>query len=117
MLRYLAFALCALAAPAFASITSESEDNDRESRADGPVSPGIAVTGSLSSRRDIDWLTELQNLAAAIGGSDKLHFTSFEANVASRTALAVVNASGRARSREDVQALYDRIFFGEEGGA
>ena len=56
MSRLHALVLCAFAAPAFASITSESESNDRESRADGPVSPGISVSGSLSTRRDVDWL-------------------------------------------------------------
>jgi cyanophycinase len=56
MSRLHALVLCALCAPASASITNESESNDRESRADGPVAPGIVVSGSLSTRRDIDWL-------------------------------------------------------------
>jgi cyanophycinase len=56
MSRLHALLLCAFVAPAFANITRESEDNDRESRADGPVAAGITVSGSLSTRRDIDWL-------------------------------------------------------------
>jgi cyanophycinase len=43
------------AAPAFAQIASESENNDRESAADGPIGSGVRVSGSLSSTRDIDW--------------------------------------------------------------
>lgn len=56
MPRLHALLLCAFVAPAFANITRESEDNDRESRADGPVAAGITVSGSLSTRRDVDWL-------------------------------------------------------------
>ena len=56
MPRLHALLLCALVAPAFASITRETEDNDRESRADGPVAAGITVSGGLSTRRDVDWL-------------------------------------------------------------
>jgi cyanophycinase len=56
MSRLHALLLCAFVAPAFASITRETEDNDRESRADGPVAAGITVSGSLSTRRDVDWL-------------------------------------------------------------
>jgi cyanophycinase len=56
MPRLHALLLCAFVAPAFASITRETEDNDRESRADGPVAAGITVSGSLSTRRDVDWL-------------------------------------------------------------
>lgn len=51
-----AAALCgALLAPAWASITTESEDNNTEGRADGPIASGVPVAGSLSTRRDVDW--------------------------------------------------------------
>jgi cyanophycinase len=43
------------AAAASAQITAESETNDRESQADGPVGAGVRVSGSLSSTSDIDW--------------------------------------------------------------
>ncbi len=43
------------AIPAFAQITSESESNNTESSADGPVGSGTRVTGSLSKSSDIDW--------------------------------------------------------------
>jgi cyanophycinase len=41
--------------PAFAQIASESENNNTESAADGPVGSGTRVTGSLSTSSDIDW--------------------------------------------------------------
>jgi cyanophycinase len=43
------------AAPAFAQIVSESENNNTESNADGPVASGTRVAGSLSASSDIDW--------------------------------------------------------------
>jgi cyanophycinase len=51
------------ASPAFAQISSESESNNTESTADGPVGSGTRVTGSLSSSSDIDWF--YLDLAAA----------------------------------------------------
>ncbi len=53
--RIVGLLLCALATPGFAAITAESESNNTESSADGPVGPASAVTGSMSTRRDIDW--------------------------------------------------------------
>lgn len=47
--------LALLAGPAAAQITSESETNDRESQADGPIGSGVRVTGSMGTSRDIDW--------------------------------------------------------------
>jgi cyanophycinase len=49
----LAALLCAQAANA--QIRAESESNDRESTADGPIGSGVVVTGTFSSSRDIDW--------------------------------------------------------------
>lgn len=52
----IAFVLSALiAAPAVAQVTAESEPNNTESAADGPVGSGVRVSGSMSTRRDIDW--------------------------------------------------------------
>lgn len=51
----LALLLALLAGPVAAQITSESESNDRESQADGPVASGVRVAGSMGSSRDIDW--------------------------------------------------------------
>ena len=50
-------ALCFLAATtqSHACITTETESNDRESRADGPLCSGVEVQGDIDSRRDIDW--------------------------------------------------------------
>lgn len=50
-----ALLLAALYTPALAAITVEQENNDRESRANGPVASGTRVGGSLSTRQDIDW--------------------------------------------------------------
>jgi cyanophycinase len=65
--RLVVAALCAcatfVALPAFAQITSESESNNTESTADGPVGSGTRVTGSLSTASDIDWF--YLDLAAA----------------------------------------------------
>jgi cyanophycinase len=44
-----------LIAPVMAQVTNESENNDRESLADGPVGSGVRVSGGLSSSGDIDW--------------------------------------------------------------
>lgn len=53
------FALCFCAAlftiPAVAQIAGESENNNTESAADGPVASGARVAGSLSKSSDIDW--------------------------------------------------------------
>lgn len=38
-----------------AFIATEKENNDAESRANGPIGPGVALQASLSSRRDVDW--------------------------------------------------------------
>lgn len=54
-LDLLFLALALLAGPAVAQITSESEANDRESQADGPVGSGLRVSGSMATSRDIDW--------------------------------------------------------------
>jgi cyanophycinase len=45
----------AWATTAVAQITSESENNNTESAADGPVASGTRVAGSLSAANDIDW--------------------------------------------------------------
>ncbi len=55
MIRFTGLLLCALATPCFATLTNEQENNDVESRANGPVTAANAVHGSLSTRRDVDW--------------------------------------------------------------
>ena len=40
---------------ALACVTTESENNDRVGRADGPVCVGQPLRGELDSRRDVDW--------------------------------------------------------------
>jgi cyanophycinase len=48
--------LIAFAAPsASAQITAESENNNTESAADGPIGSGVLVSGSFSTSRDVDW--------------------------------------------------------------
>ena len=51
----LALLLALAAAPLGAQITAESESNNSESTADGPIGSGRSISGSLSSTRDIDW--------------------------------------------------------------
>jgi cyanophycinase len=51
----LCFGTALFAMPAFAQITSESESNNTESTANGPVASGTRITGSLSKSTDIDW--------------------------------------------------------------
>ena len=64
-------ALCVCAAlfamPASAQIASESENNNTESAADGPVASGTRVTGSLSTSSDIDWFYFDLTAASTIG--------------------------------------------------
>jgi cyanophycinase len=56
MLRTLILLAGALScAPTLAQIDRETENNDTESRADGPVGALTVVSASLSSRSDIDW--------------------------------------------------------------
>ncbi len=43
------------ASPAIAQIRSETESNNTESTANGPIASGTRVTGSLSSTSDVDW--------------------------------------------------------------
>ena len=38
-----------------AQITAESENNNTESAADGPLTSGVKVTGSIGSTSDVDW--------------------------------------------------------------
>ncbi len=51
----LCFCTSLFAAPTFAQIAVESESNNTESTADGPVGTGARVTGGLSNSSDIDW--------------------------------------------------------------
>ncbi|HUE15224.1 MAG TPA: hypothetical protein VMR25_13725 [Planctomycetaceae bacterium] len=65
------------------------------------------------THRDIDWLDQFRQIESAIGGTDKLHFVSFDGQVANRTALsnalATITATGRAKSRHDVEAMNERL--------
>ncbi len=51
----LTLAAMLLAAPISAQITSETENNDSESQADGPLGDGVPVQGDIANRTDIDW--------------------------------------------------------------
>jgi len=61
------------------------------------------------SQRNIDWLDQFRKIESAIGGTDKLHFASFDGQVAYRNALATITATGRAKSRRDVEAMNERL--------
>ena len=66
---FLALCVCfaASVSPAFAQIGSESENNNTESTANGPVGSGTRVAGSLSSLSDIDWFYFDVSAASTIG--------------------------------------------------
>jgi cyanophycinase len=51
----LCLCLAGISGTAFAQIAAESENNNTESAADGPVGSGTRVAGSLSTSSDIDW--------------------------------------------------------------
>ncbi len=55
MHRFAGLLLCALATPCFADIATEQENNNTESRANGPVGPANRVSGGFSARTDVDW--------------------------------------------------------------
>lgn len=54
-MRTAALAALFYGANTYACITSESENNDTESRADGPICSQQVVEGDINSRRDKDW--------------------------------------------------------------
>ncbi|XOV77393.1 MAG: Type 1 glutamine amidotransferase-like domain-containing protein [Aestuariibacter sp.] len=56
-MRTLALVALLCGSNAYACITSESENNNSESRADGPVCSGDIIAGSIGSRRDVDWFS------------------------------------------------------------
>lgn len=51
----LALALLCVCSAVSAAITTESESNNTQSRANGPIGSDITVSGSLSTKQDIDW--------------------------------------------------------------
>lgn len=50
-----ALLLALAAAPLSAQISAESENNDTESAADGPIGSGRIVSGNFATSRDVDW--------------------------------------------------------------
>ncbi|HEV7998316.1 MAG TPA: hypothetical protein VGP63_00460 [Planctomycetaceae bacterium] len=61
------------------------------------------------AQRDIDWLEQFRTIEQAKGGADKLYLTSFDANVAGRSALAVIVATGRAKLPNEVDDFEDQL--------
>lgn len=61
------------------------------------------------NRRDLDWLDQLAVIAKAMGGSDKIHLTTFDGRIATRNVIAILDAAGRAKSRRDVETLEHRL--------
>lgn len=72
-----------------------------------------ATTLDEWSRRDIDWIGQFRKIKEAMQAGDKLHLTSFEGHVASFATtsqdLATISAKGRAKTRDDVEELEDRL--------
>jgi Tfp pilus assembly PilM family ATPase len=88
----------------------ESENVDLQKTLDKNA-PLLETVKSLDdwTQRDIDWLDQFRKIEAAIGGTDKLHFASFDGQVAYRNALATITATGRAKSRRDVESMNERL--------
>lgn len=58
---------------------------------------------------DIDWLEQFRQIESAIGGTDKLHFATFQGEVAYINSLATITASGRAKTRHEVEAMNEHL--------
>jgi Tfp pilus assembly PilM family ATPase len=61
------------------------------------------------TQRNVDWLEQFRQMETAIGGTDRLHFVSFNGEVAVMNSLATMTASGRAKSRHDVEAMNAKL--------
>jgi hypothetical protein len=61
------------------------------------------------TERSIDWLDQFQKIEKAIGGTDKLHFSSFDGQVSNLASLATITATGRAKARHDVEAMNEHL--------
>jgi Tfp pilus assembly PilM family ATPase len=61
------------------------------------------------TQRNIDWLDQFRNIETAIGGTDRLHFVTFNGEVATLNSLATITASVRAKSRHDVEAMNEKL--------
>ena len=89
--------LCLAAAPALAQISSESESNNTESTADGPIGSGRVVSGGLSARTDIDWYYVDVGSAGAINISlDHARGRDFDWALYAATGGAVAQGRGSA---------------------
>lgn len=95
-LVFIALACCAglFAMPAAAQIVSESENNNTESAADGPVGSGTRVVGGLSTSSDIDWFY-FDLAAAGTIGIRLNHATANDFDWALYKATGGAVASGR----------------------
>jgi hypothetical protein len=61
------------------------------------------------TERNIDWLDQFQKIEKAIGGTDKLHFSSFDGQVTYLDTVATITATGRARTRHDVELMNEHL--------
>ena len=61
------------------------------------------------TQRNVDWLEQFRQIETAIGGTDRLHFVSFNGEVAYMNSLATITASGRAKSRHDVESMNEKL--------
>jgi hypothetical protein len=59
--------------------------------------------------RNIDWLDQFQKIEKAIGGTDNLHFSSFDGQVTYLDTLATISATGRAKTRHDVESMNEHL--------
>jgi Tfp pilus assembly PilM family ATPase len=73
--------------------------------------PTLATIKMLSSWHDrrVDWLEQLQQIAAEMPGTDRVYLTDWRFDLATGEALGSTTATGFAREREDAQRLTQRL--------
>jgi Tfp pilus assembly PilM family ATPase len=91
-----------------AQLQSDNESRQKMLEKNAPLMDTAKALDEWT-RRDIDWLDQFRQMESAIGGTEKLHLTSFDAQVAYRNALATISATGRAKSRHDVESMNERL--------
>jgi cyanophycinase len=114
MLRKLVLLFGALVcAPCLAQISRETENNDTESRANGPLGPLSTLSASLSSRSDIDWfwfdLPQAGRIDLSLGHARTVDF-DFSLYGASGPALLRAASSGNPETASLPNASAGRYF-------
>ncbi|HUG91230.1 MAG TPA: hypothetical protein VML55_10370 [Planctomycetaceae bacterium] len=91
------------------SLQTRLSDLNRAIRdAEPDVAAANAIAGTWDDFR-VDWLAQMNALNEARPGADQLYFTRFKFQPATAAGIAKVEGHGNARSRYDVQSLYDGL--------